>query len=58
MPKTIFLLYSGTGSETRGSQSADLPRRRSSLRHQRCIRIYSLTLIILLLPKLIKNKLP
>ena len=25
MPKTIFLLYSGTGSETRGSQSADLP---------------------------------
>ena len=27
MPKTIFLLYSGTGSETRSSQSAELPRR-------------------------------
>ena len=46
MPKTILLLYSRDGPETRGSQSAELPRRRSSLWHQRCIRIYSLTFII------------
>ena len=55
LPKTIFLLYSGTGSETWYSQSAELPRRRSSLWLQRCIHIYSLTLIIWLLPMLIKN---
>ena len=54
MPKTIFLLYSGTGSETRSSQSAD-PASEAKLFVTPALYF---GLIILLLPKLIKNKLP